>query len=83
MKILVLGGDGYCGWPTALHLSDGGHDVAIVDNLARRRWDEELGTGSLTPISPLGLTAWGTLSVILMGVGHSFGYRAACEPPIR
>jgi UDP-sulfoquinovose synthase len=54
MKILVLGGDGYCGWPTALYLSDGGHDVTIVDNLCRRRFDvEELGATSLTPIRPI------------------------------
>jgi UDP-sulfoquinovose synthase len=53
MKVLVLGGDGYCGWPTALHLSEAGYKVVIVDNLARRRWDEELGTSSLTPIRPL------------------------------
>ncbi|HEX4720573.1 MAG TPA: NAD-dependent epimerase/dehydratase family protein [Thermoleophilaceae bacterium] len=51
MKILILGGDGYCGWPTALHLSDAGHDVKIVDNLCRRRFDEEeLGNTTLTPI---------------------------------
>ena len=51
MKILVLGGDGYCGWPTALHLSDAGHEVTVVDNLCRRRFDEEeLGDTSLTPI---------------------------------
>lgn len=53
MKILVLGGDGYCGWPTALHLSDAGHDVVIVDNLSRRAWDEELNAESLTPIASL------------------------------
>src|SRR6476659_6887769 len=53
VKILVLGGDGYCGWPTALHLSDAGHDVAIVDNFVRRQIDEELGTRSLTPIQSL------------------------------
>jgi UDP-sulfoquinovose synthase len=54
MNILVLGGDGYCGWPTALHLSDAGHEVKIVDNLCRRRFDEEeLGATSLTPISTL------------------------------
>ncbi|MGO0575372.1 NAD-dependent epimerase/dehydratase family protein [Ornithinimicrobium panacihumi] len=51
MKILVLGGDGFCGWPASLHLSDLGHDVTIVDNLSRRRIDEELGAQSLTPIS--------------------------------
>lgn len=60
MKIVVLGGDGYCGWPTALHLSDAGHDVVIVDNLARRTWDEELGATSLTPIASLDerVAAW-------------------------
>eukprot|EP00471_Norrisiella_sphaerica_P002013 CAMPEP_0184482430 /NCGR_PEP_ID=MMETSP0113_2-20130426/3980_1 /TAXON_ID=91329 /ORGANISM="Norrisiella sphaerica, Strain BC52" /LENGTH=514 /DNA_ID=CAMNT_0026862139 /DNA_START=1 /DNA_END=1545 /DNA_ORIENTATION=- len=47
---LVLGGDGFCGWPTALHLSEHGHKVVIVDNLLRRKIDEELGTQSLTPI---------------------------------
>ncbi|NBC23887.1 MAG: NAD-dependent epimerase/dehydratase family protein [Gammaproteobacteria bacterium] len=50
MKILVLGGDGFCGWPTSLHLSQKGHDVVIVDNLARRNIDNELEVQSLTPI---------------------------------
>lgn len=50
MKIMILGGDGYCGWPTALHLSSVGHDVSIVDNFSRRLWDYELGISSLTPI---------------------------------
>lgn len=50
-KVLVLGGDGFCGWPTSLHLSDQGHDVVIVDNLSRRNIDIELGCDSLTPIS--------------------------------
>jgi UDP-sulfoquinovose synthase len=50
MRILVLGGDGFCGWPTALHLSFRGHAVAIVDNLSRRRIDTELQVRSLTPI---------------------------------
>jgi UDP-sulfoquinovose synthase len=50
MKILVLGGDGFCGWPTALHLSAIGHDIVIVDNLARRNIDNELEVQSLTPI---------------------------------
>lgn len=49
-KILVLGGDGFCGWPTSLYLSDRGHDVVIVDNLSRRKIDIELGCDSLTPI---------------------------------
>jgi len=50
-KVIVLGGDGFCGWPTSLHLSDAGHDVVIVDNLSRRNIDTELGCDSLTPIS--------------------------------
>src|ERR1700733_6102286 len=49
-RILVLGGDGFCGWPTALHLSRRGHDITIVDTLSRRRIDGELGIQSLTPI---------------------------------
>ena len=53
MKIAVLGGDGFCGWPASLHLSDIGHDVVIVDNLSRRRIDEELGAESLTPIASI------------------------------
>jgi UDP-sulfoquinovose synthase len=53
MKIGVLGGDGYCGWATALHLSAQGHTVAIVDNYIRRLWDHELGAQTLTPIRPL------------------------------
>ena len=51
MRILVLGADGYLGWPTALHLSARGHDVVGVDSLVRRRWDEECGTASLVPIA--------------------------------
>ena len=60
MKILLLGGDGFCGWPTALHLSGQGHDVTIVDNLSRRHIDNELGVSSLTPIAPIDvrLNAW-------------------------
>jgi UDP-sulfoquinovose synthase len=60
MKIIILGGDGFCGWPTALHLSNVGHDVLIVDNLSRRNIDNELEAGSLTPISTMGvrLAAW-------------------------
>jgi UDP-sulfoquinovose synthase len=53
MKIAVLGGDGYCGWATALYLSQKGHSVAIVDNFLRRLWDHELGAPTLTPIRPL------------------------------
>lgn len=60
MKTLILGGDGFCGWPTSLHLSALGHDVAIVDNLSRRTIDVELECESLTPIRPMGerLRAW-------------------------
>ena len=60
MKILVLGGDGFCGWPTSLHLSRRGHDVVIADNFARRAADTELGAESLTPIASLDtrLAAW-------------------------
>jgi UDP-sulfoquinovose synthase len=54
MKVLVLGGDGFCGWPTSLHLSDKGHDVIVVDNLSRREIDLELEVESLTPIRPMG-----------------------------
>jgi len=64
MKVLVLGGDGFCGWPTSLHLSDAGHDVTIVDNLVRRKTDVELEVESLTPICPLStrLRAWEEVS---------------------
>jgi len=64
MRILVLGGDGFCGWPTSLHLSQLGHDVAIVDNYARRNADNELEASSLTPISPMGvrIAAWKEVS---------------------
>jgi UDP-sulfoquinovose synthase len=60
MRILVLGGDGYLGWPTALHLSSVGHEVAVADNFARRHYDDELGVESLVPIEPLRsrIAAW-------------------------
>jgi UDP-sulfoquinovose synthase len=60
MKIIVLGGDGYCGWATALYLSAKGHSVAIVDNFVRRQWDHELSAQTLTPIQPLSerLRSW-------------------------
>lgn len=51
MKIIVAGGDGFCGWPTALYLSKQGHDVSILDSIIRRKWDQELGANSLTPIA--------------------------------
>lgn len=53
MRIAVLGGDGFVGWPTTLHLSDLGHEVAIVDNLSRRWIDAELGVQSLTPMDSI------------------------------
>ncbi|WP_347860533.1 NAD-dependent epimerase/dehydratase family protein [Salimicrobium sp. PL1-032A] len=53
MKIIVAGGDGFCGWPTALYLSKQGHDVAILDNLVRRKIDDELHSNSVTPIASL------------------------------
>ncbi len=53
MRIIVAGGDGFCGWPTALYLSKQGHDVTIVDNMVRRKWDDELRSNSLTPILSL------------------------------
>jgi UDP-sulfoquinovose synthase len=64
MRIAVLGGDGYCGWATALYLSARGNDVAIVDNFVRRLWDHELGAQTLTPIRPLSdrLSVWNQLT---------------------
>ena len=64
MKILVLGGDGFCGWPTALHLSKAGHEIIIVDNLSRRNIDNELEANSLTPIAPMSvrLKTWKELT---------------------
>ena len=64
MRILVLGADGYLGWPTALHLSDQGHEVGVVDNFARRGYDHELGVESLVPIEsmPVRLRAWKELT---------------------
>lgn len=71
MRIAVLGGDGFCGWPASLHLSDLGHDVVIVDNLSRRAIDEELGAASLTPIATIDerLAAWAEVS------GKQIGFR--------
>lgn len=60
MRVIILGGDGFCGWPTALHLSAQGWDVLILDNLSRRQIDQELGVQSLTPITSIEerITAW-------------------------
>ncbi|MEM6761239.1 MAG: NAD-dependent epimerase/dehydratase family protein [Pseudomonadota bacterium] len=64
MKVIILGGDGFCGWPSALHLSARGHDVVIVDNLSRRKIDVELEVFSLTPVVPIGqrIAAWQELT---------------------
>lgn len=64
LRIAVLGGDGYCGWATALYLSNLGHTVAIVDNYVRRQWDHELGVETLTPVRPLAerLRVWHELT---------------------
>jgi UDP-sulfoquinovose synthase len=64
MKVFVIGGDGFCGWPTALHLSKLGHEVTIVDDLSRRKIDIELEVESLTPIRPISvrLGAWKEIS---------------------
>jgi UDP-sulfoquinovose synthase len=64
MRVLVLGGDGFCGWPTSLYLSDRGHDITIIDNLSRRKIDVELEVDSLTPIRPIGerLAVWKQVS---------------------
>lgn len=60
MKILILGGDGYLGWPTAMYLSRHGHEVSVVDNFVKRRWEKELNAVPLLPILPLGerVQAW-------------------------
>jgi UDP-sulfoquinovose synthase len=64
MRILILGGDGYLGWPTALRFSTRDHEVSVVDNFVRRRWVESVGSDSLTPIRPLEerIEAWREVS---------------------
>jgi UDP-sulfoquinovose synthase len=64
MRVLVLGGDGFCGWPTTLYLSDRGHEITIIDNLSRRKIDIELEVESLTPIRPIGerIRVWSEVS---------------------
>ena len=65
MRVLVLGGDGYLGWPTAMQFSDGGHEVHVVDNYLRRRAHAEAGTDTLTPILdslPERVDAWREVS---------------------
>ncbi len=86
MRILVLGGDGYLGWPTALHLSQRGHEVAVLDNLVRRAYDHELGAHSLTPIRSLHerVAAWRQLTgkVIPIFIGDLCDY-GFIEPVMR
>jgi UDP-sulfoquinovose synthase len=83
MRILVLGGDGYCGWPTALYLSRRGHEVAIVDSFQRRSWDHELGAQTLTPIRPLTerLRTWQRLTGTLIesSIGDILDYEFLSE----
>ncbi len=83
MKICVLGGDGYCGWATALYLSNQGHSVAIVDSFVRRQWDYELGAPTLTPIRPMAerLNVWQQLSgrTIELFVGDVTDYEFLSE----
>jgi UDP-sulfoquinovose synthase len=90
MRIVVLGGDGYCGWATALYLSSKGHQVSIADNFVRRQWDHELGVQTLTPIRPLAerLGVWRELTgkTIELFVGDVTDYDflsstiQTCEP---
>jgi UDP-sulfoquinovose synthase len=87
VRILVLGGDGYLGWPTALHLSRRGHEVGVVDNFVRRQYDHEMGVDSLVPIAQLQrrVRRWEELSGrrIEMYVGdltdHAFVHRMVEE----
>ena len=64
MRVLILGGDGYLGWPTAMRFSARGHEVSVVDNFSRRHWHERHGTDSLTPIRALDerIGAWHEVS---------------------
>lgn len=78
-RVLVLGGDGFCGWPTSLYLSELGHDVIVVDNLSRRKIDLELECESLTPIQSMTArtSAWRSVSgrdvrFVFMDVAHEY-----------
>jgi UDP-sulfoquinovose synthase len=72
VRVLVLGGDGFCGWPTSLYLSERGHDVTVVDNLSRRKIDVDLEVQSLTPIRPIGerIRVWHEVSGREIGFVH-------------
>ena len=78
MRVLVVGGDGYCGWEAALHLSDRGYEVGIIDSVARRHWDQALGVETLTPMAPIRqrISRWGELSgrIIELFVGDITQY---------
>jgi UDP-sulfoquinovose synthase len=83
MRILIIGGDGYCGWASALHLSARDHDVTILDSLVRRDWDRELGVSTLTPIHSMTdrLHAWEGLGGRPIRFIHADAtdYTALCE----
>src|SRR5262245_293081 len=87
MNISILGGDGYCGWATALYLSKRGHAVSIVDKFARRQWDHELGVETLTPIRtlPERLRVWKAITGLHIPVfsgdvtDHDFLTAVVCE----
>jgi UDP-sulfoquinovose synthase len=79
VKVLVLGGDGFCGWPCAVNLADQDHDVVIVDNLSRRKIDIDLEVESLTPIASIGerLNVWESIGgkpmrFIHMDIAHEY-----------
>ena len=71
-NIIVVGGDGFCGWPTALHLSKLGHNITIVDNMSRRDIDAEMGADSLTPIASMAdrLAAWNEQTGLTIAFEH-------------
>ena len=91
MRVLILGGDGYLGWPTALRFSARGHEVAVVDNFSRRRWVGESGSDSLTPIADLEarIEAWRETSgkqiqqLRRLGRGRRFPRRSRRRDPAR
>jgi UDP-sulfoquinovose synthase len=77
-RVLILGGDGYLGWPTAMYLSARGHEVAVADSFAKREWEREIGVAPLMPIGTLDerLAAWREISgrQIEMFVGDLVDY---------
>ncbi|MEU1982127.1 NAD-dependent epimerase/dehydratase family protein [Nocardia sp. NPDC019395] len=90
MRVMVLGGDGFCGWPSALHLSAAGHDVTIVDSLVRRETDDELGVRSLTPIREPAerLAAWRAVSgrdieLVRLDIAHDYERLTAVLEAVR